>query len=656
MRLTRTAFLLAGLTAATGAIVLPASPASAAITVTAPVAIAPGLGLRTVNGTGAQLKVQVFEADLTTPTLGVRYLSGATVSRSTAQVSTMAAAAKAVAAVNGDFWDGNVDGHTDAPNGMAISDGTLRSGRALTTGDYHGVAAFTPSGTGTLAEYVKLYLKASVTPAGGAPIAADQLNAPLLIKNGVGIYSELWGSADRAVTTSGSTPVREVVITNGVVTKVNNSAGGAVAPGSVVLVGTGAGVEKLAGLVAGTAVTVDYRPVTASGAPASATVAIGASDEWILLENGAVKTFTNTTTRPRTAIGFSADGTKIWMLVADGYTDKNTKVQYGMTFAQAAQALKALGADDAISLDGGGSSKMVARQPGATAVSVIGGDTLEQREVPSGLGLTSSARSTDCSASANIFAVNPDGTMLIYGLKQPSILTPTWEYVNGKNPVGFGWNQFGKILAGPRNQVFGINAGGLFHYVWNGEGVAWTKTKDTIGAQFAPYALPEWKDKITVDRAGDFYRVDGSGNLIRSRLDATTLTWTLEESIDTGWDQYDKVIAADAGVLYARAKSDGKLYRYHYDTTTRSWVTKGFQAGAGWQQFQSGVFSAGGNTLFGIVPDGATNEGHLLQYRHREWNNAWAITANKIGNGWQDFADVAAAPDACRLTADVYRP
>ncbi|MEU4155184.1 tachylectin-related carbohydrate-binding protein [Actinoplanes sp. NPDC026670] len=635
--------LLTGLTATTAWVAVPARPASAAVAVTGTRTIAPGLTLSTVTGTGSSLPVQVFEADLTTPTLGVKYLSGATVSRSTATVATMAGDAGAVAAVNGDFWDPDAAG-TNAPNGTAISDGTLRSARAATAG-YNGVAAFTPAATGTLAGYTQLYLEATVTPDGGAAFTADQLNSPRLIANGVGVYSELWGSADRTITTGSASRVREVVISQGRVTEVNDTIGGPVAPGSVVLVGTGTGVDRLAALTAGTPVTVDYRPVDGSGQPAAATVAIGAHPDWILLENGVVKTFTNTTTRPRTAIGFSADGTRIWILAANG--DDRT----GMTFAQAAQALKGLGADDAISLDGGGSTRMVARLPGTTGVSAVGGTQTEERPVPSGLGLTSAARSTDCATSATIYAVAPDGRMYLYGLHQPSTTSTTWEYVNDRNAIGAGWNQFGKVLGGPGGRVYGIKSDGLYQYVWGGLAQRWTYPVGSLGSWFGQYAQPGWNDRITVDRQGDFYRIDSAGNLIWSRLDEQTWTWSIEQTIDTGWEKYDKVIAADTGVLYARAAADGRLYRYHFDPAARTWVAKGVWAGAGWQQFSGGVFSAGGNTLFGLP-----GNGDLRQYRHREWDSAWAISGRDIGDGWQQFADVTAAPDACRLTTDVYRP
>ena len=61
---------------------------------------------------------------------------------------------------------------------------------------------------------------------------------------------------------------------------------------------------------------------------------------------------------PRTAVGVSKDGTKVYLLVIDG---RNDSWSYGATFHDAAKLLIAAGAYNAINLDGGGSSTIVQR-------------------------------------------------------------------------------------------------------------------------------------------------------------------------------------------------------------------------------------------------------------------------------------------------------
>lgn len=58
---------------------------------------------------------------------------------------------------------------------------------------------------------------------------------------------------------------------------------------------------------------------------------------------------------PRTAIAFSRDGKRLWLYVVDG----RTTASVGMTLVELADALRALGAWQAMNFDGGGSTTMV---------------------------------------------------------------------------------------------------------------------------------------------------------------------------------------------------------------------------------------------------------------------------------------------------------
>lgn len=77
-----------------------------------------------------------------------------------------------------------------------------------------------------------------------------------------------------------------------------------------------------------------------------------------LLENGATLSQSDTRLEPRTAIGVSEDGMRVIMLVADG---RNFHYSNGMTYDDLGKSLKALGAYNAINLDGGGSSTFFTR-------------------------------------------------------------------------------------------------------------------------------------------------------------------------------------------------------------------------------------------------------------------------------------------------------
>ena len=76
-----------------------------------------------------------------------------------------------------------------------------------------------------------------------------------------------------------------------------------------------------------------------------------------LMTNGNLHPKTSTALEPRTAIGVT-DNNVVYILVADG---RNFWYSNGMRYAEMGAVMKALGAKDAINLDGGGSSMFIIR-------------------------------------------------------------------------------------------------------------------------------------------------------------------------------------------------------------------------------------------------------------------------------------------------------
>lgn len=77
-----------------------------------------------------------------------------------------------------------------------------------------------------------------------------------------------------------------------------------------------------------------------------------------LLAYGEVYVTNNSDYTPRTCVGVSKDGTKVYLLVIDG---RDNSWSYGATFHDAAKILLAAGAYNAINVDGGGSSVFIQR-------------------------------------------------------------------------------------------------------------------------------------------------------------------------------------------------------------------------------------------------------------------------------------------------------
>ena len=78
-----------------------------------------------------------------------------------------------------------------------------------------------------------------------------------------------------------------------------------------------------------------------------------------LVRDGVVVPQADTSIEPRTAIGISEEKDKVFIMVIDG---RNFSYSNGMTFTELGQIMQALGAYDAINLDGGGSSTFFIRQ------------------------------------------------------------------------------------------------------------------------------------------------------------------------------------------------------------------------------------------------------------------------------------------------------
>ncbi len=170
------------------------------------------------------------------------------------------------------------------------------------------------------------------------------------------------------------------------------ASGTKIEPGQVVLT---------ANLLAGETFTAPLRALTPGDTLTISTAA--ASEEWndvnyaigalySLVENGAVAAdIPKDAAAPRTAIGQKADGS-IVLYTIDGRKGGHS---IGATLPQVAERMVELGCVTALSLDGGGSTTMVATMPNATSASVVNMPSDgSERAVTNHIFLVSSAQSS----------------------------------------------------------------------------------------------------------------------------------------------------------------------------------------------------------------------------------------------------------------------
>ncbi|MFF1819099.1 phosphodiester glycosidase family protein [Kribbella sp. NPDC058245] len=318
------------------------------------------------------LRGDLISTDLDKHGVTVDYVSTGKVSGG-APLSQQLARKGAIAGVNGDFFDIN---DTTAPLGVGVEQG----GRLINApaAGHNDTAVIGKDGLGQIAQ---LFLQGTATDDDAVKLALTNLNSPSVNSGGIGLYTPEWGDVARTRTVDGLPTVREVILRDGVVVSSAAAPGTtALAANEQALIGREAGADALTAFEIGDKVDVKY-----GLRPDASKVAVGISGNVQLAKDGAVPAdVPDADLAPRTAIGFDADGSRMILLTVDGRATGSR----GLSLKEMGQLMIGLGADDALNLDGGGSSTMLARSAGDAAPGVVndpsdGGE----RVVPNGLGL-----------------------------------------------------------------------------------------------------------------------------------------------------------------------------------------------------------------------------------------------------------------------------
>ncbi|WP_017573174.1 phosphodiester glycosidase family protein [Nocardiopsis halotolerans] len=348
--------------------------------------IATGVGLVYGHVPGPRDDGRQFASLLTvdlTEEIGIEYVDGGGLT-SPATVTDMAAAfeppegSTVVAAVNGGYFD---IGATRAPLGAG-----MRAGRVLTSpapGFTHAVV-IDADGTGGVR---RVDFDGTVSLPSG-DLELDALNAPAVPANGVGLYTSDWGGHPRAHVVyapetgpgDAAVPVAEAVVSEGAVERVGDIPGsGPIGEDEQVLVARGSAAEEIAALSEGDPVGLEYA-LAADGAEPHTVV----GGRHVLVRDGEPVPTGDHSRAPRTAIGFSEDGEDMYVVTTDGRNPRTA----GSTLAEVAELLAAAGAAQALELDGGGSSTLLAREPGGVRPVPRNRAGDQPREVPDGLVVT----------------------------------------------------------------------------------------------------------------------------------------------------------------------------------------------------------------------------------------------------------------------------
>lgn len=337
------------------------------------------------------LNIKVLRVDTTNPNIKIDTLAN---NRITDPLSTVLALAEkngAVAAVNASFFN-PLGGGIGYPDGPIVQGGDLLATVGWYNQNNDEMASFSLNHSGQM---FFNYWKNTLTLTGfnNASFAVTQYNQPSRQQyKDITVLDNKWGSTTLGVSEKYPDLV-EILVAQGRVVEIRQAlpAAGIPAEGYVVISRGEQAAKLLESLRMGDQVNftvtsnLDWSDLQMS--------ATGAS---ILVKEGQIpETFSYSTSsfdqkNPRTLAGSSQDGKQLILVTVDGRQDDSV----GLTQTESAQLMQELGAYNALALDGGGSTTMVARKPGTSALDLVNIPSEGSlRSVANGIGVFSQASS-----------------------------------------------------------------------------------------------------------------------------------------------------------------------------------------------------------------------------------------------------------------------
>lgn len=304
-------------------------------------------------------QTNVVTVDLNNPHIKINTVAGGGTYTNKATVSQMADRTNAVALVNGDFFTMQLQG---VPLGASIIDGDIKSSPAVLTdiwsfGIDENNTAFIDS-----TKFV-----GSVTAPNGKSYPIDGLNKTFYWyqpskeyshESKIQMYNSFWASKSRGDKTAGEVLLSEDNVVEQIVYRKNIDM--KIPEGKKILQVSG-GSERF------------MRANVKVGDKLQINTNIEPNRNWkmmigghaLLVENGAIKKYTKDVNsiggvRARTAVGISQDGKTVYIVSAEGRTNRSP----GLSLNELSQFMLDLGAYKAMNLDGGGSTAMAVRNLG----------------------------------------------------------------------------------------------------------------------------------------------------------------------------------------------------------------------------------------------------------------------------------------------------
>lgn len=314
------------------------------------------------------LNINILRVDLSNRYIEVDTLSNSNSLKKLATVKSLAQNRGAVAAVNGSFF-------TPTGEGNGYPDGTIvESGEIITAySDYNRygdtMATFSIDSIGQI---LYNYWKTEITliAPNEKSISINQYNKPSRLNySDYTILDRKW--SESSIGASEKWPdIVEMVVSEGVVSEIRQAKPAVQIPqnGYVVITRHPNAAFILENFKVG-----DRVEMSVTTDPDWEKIEMAVTGSSILVKDGEIPDEFSfdipsiSKKQPRTVIGSSRDGKQLILVTVDGRQDNSI----GMTQRETAEFMAEIGAYNALNLDGGGSTTMVARTPGTSSLEVV---------------------------------------------------------------------------------------------------------------------------------------------------------------------------------------------------------------------------------------------------------------------------------------------
>ncbi|ODA40606.1 phosphodiester glycosidase family protein [Desulfosporosinus sp. BG] len=335
------------------------------------------------------LNINVLRIDTTNPNIKIDALANSQTTDQLSTVLTLAEENDALAAVNASFFN-PMDGATGYPDGPIVRAGDLLATSGWYNQNKDEMASFSLDNAGhMLFNYWKNAL--TLTGLNDASFAVSQYNQPSRQQyNDITVLDNKWGP-----TTLGASEkypdLVEILVSQGRVIEIRQALPAATIPAKgYVVISRG----EQAGKLLESFRTGDPAKFTVTSNPNWSDLQMSVTGSSILVKDGQIpETFSFSTdsinnNNPRTLVGSSKDGKQLILVTVDGRQDNSV----GLTQTESAQLMQELGAYNALNLDGGGSTTMVARKLGTSNLDIVNiPSDGSLRSVANGIGIFSQA-------------------------------------------------------------------------------------------------------------------------------------------------------------------------------------------------------------------------------------------------------------------------